>query len=79
MNKLTDESPMPWGKHKGKQMADVPASYLMWLWNINNQDPQIRAYIRSNWDAIQKGIKEQKSTDDIRLFNNQFPVDLDMI
>jgi hypothetical protein len=29
---LTDESPMPFGMHKGKKMEDVPASYFHWLW-----------------------------------------------
>ncbi len=29
--KLTDDSPMPFGKHRGEKMADVPASYLLWL------------------------------------------------
>jgi len=22
---------MPWGKHKGKTMEDIPSSYLKWL------------------------------------------------
>lgn len=30
--KLEDTSPMPFGKHKGKLMQDVPATYLHWLW-----------------------------------------------
>jgi len=29
---LTDTDPMPFGKHKGELMQDVPASYLRWLW-----------------------------------------------
>ncbi len=29
---LTDLSPMPFGKHKGIPMQDVPASYLHYLW-----------------------------------------------
>jgi hypothetical protein len=24
---------MPFGKHKGKPMSEVPLSYLNWLWN----------------------------------------------
>lgn len=31
--KLTDESLMPFGKHKGEKMANVPASYLLWLYD----------------------------------------------
>ena len=28
---LTDSDLMPWGKHKGTPMSDVPAGYLAWL------------------------------------------------
>jgi uncharacterized protein (DUF3820 family) len=28
---LTDLDPMPFGKHKGTIMQEVPASYLAWL------------------------------------------------
>jgi len=24
--------PMPWGKHKGKLLRDIPTDYLCWLW-----------------------------------------------
>jgi hypothetical protein len=30
---LTDDSPMPFGCHKDKKMSEVPASYLLWLWD----------------------------------------------
>lgn len=29
---FTDTDPMPFGKHKGEPLQDVPASYLAWLW-----------------------------------------------
>lgn len=29
---LTDESQMPYGAHKGKKMANVPAEYLLFLY-----------------------------------------------
>ena len=35
---LTDTDPMPFGKHKGEPMQDVPASYLRWLWNDGLRD-----------------------------------------
>jgi hypothetical protein len=28
---LTDESPMPWGKYRGKRLIDVPVDYWRWL------------------------------------------------
>lgn len=27
----TDSTPMPFGKYDGKKLANVPASYLLWL------------------------------------------------
>jgi uncharacterized protein (DUF3820 family) len=29
---------MPWGKHKGHRVADVPADYLRWLWKRGAAD-----------------------------------------
>lgn len=49
---LTDASPMPFGKHQGKKMEDVPASYLLWLWNENVTQPAVRAYIQDNLDVL---------------------------
>ncbi len=38
MKLLRDNDEMPFGKHKGTPMRDVPASYLHWLWT-NEKDP----------------------------------------
>lgn len=54
---LTDTDPMPFGKHKGKPMQDVPAAYLHWLWNNGAKDDQqsnVADYIRKNLDALKK-------------------------
>lgn len=29
---FTDTDPMPFGKHRGEPLQDVPARYLAWLW-----------------------------------------------
>lgn len=29
---LIDTDPMPFGKHRGEPLQDVPARYLAWLW-----------------------------------------------
>ena len=31
MKEYTDDSLMPWGKHKGKKMVDVPRWYLKFI------------------------------------------------
>ena len=33
-----DNDPMPFGKHEGEPLADVPARYLVWLWQNGLQD-----------------------------------------
>ncbi len=55
---LTDTSPMPFGKHKGCPMQDVPASYLFWLWTAqgmehNHLDP-VAGYIRKNLESLKQ-------------------------
>lgn len=32
----------PWGEHKGKLLADVPASYRMWMLGLDDLDPNLR-------------------------------------
>ena len=51
---------MPWGQHKGKTMADVPADYLDWL---RDQDwlstwPGLHGYIANNMSRIDKELEE---------------------
>jgi uncharacterized protein (DUF3820 family) len=55
VKQLQDTDPMPFGKHKGSPMQDVPASYLHWLWsNGKEHDKQCRVadYIRRNLNAL---------------------------
>jgi len=63
--KLTDQDPMPSGKHEGTPMGQVPAEYLDWLdgqdWFRYSQSPKwraVRQYINENRDAIQAEIPD---------------------
>lgn len=52
---LSDLSPMPFGKHKGVPMQDVPANYLHWLWANGLKDDRqspVAEYIRENLSAL---------------------------
>ena len=61
MQHLTDTDPMPFGKHRGTPMQDVPATYLHWLWT-NERDPMrakaktdpVADYIERNITALAK-------------------------
>lgn len=61
----TDETPMPFGAHKGKPLEKVPANYLLWLHkNLQPNTPTNRlllAYIKDNLDVLQKEISEAKN------------------
>jgi uncharacterized protein (DUF3820 family) len=52
MEKLTDESIMPFGKYKGYSMENVPASYLIWLYENDKCNNQVRDYIKENLDFL---------------------------
>lgn len=58
MIELTDESEMPFGKHKGIRMQDVPASYLFWLWDngLKNETKtnSVAEYIQRNMSALKQ-------------------------
>lgn len=55
---LTDNSLMPFGKHQGKKLVDVPGSYLLWLEsNINLKNSNKRSL---NEKELLKYIEENK-------------------
>ena len=45
---------MPFGKHRGKAMVDVPAPYLLWLYNSCCDHEGVRKYITENLDGLNK-------------------------
>lgn len=45
---------MPYGQHKGIAMANVPASYLLWL-NCNTTPPEeVKKYIEEHKEQLQQ-------------------------
>lgn len=54
-NQLEDTDPMPFGKHRGLPMSDVPASYLHYLWVNGLRDDKrssVANYIRRNLSSL---------------------------
>lgn len=46
---------MPFGKHKGKRLEDVPASYLLWLWDDGwwqRRGEPLHEYIKTSFSAL---------------------------
>lgn len=49
MWKLTaqgDADALPFGKHKGRPLREVPTDYLLWLWRRVPLRPDLRARVR---------------------------------
>lgn len=56
---------MPWGKHQGVSMSDVPDSYLLWLYenpamNWKGRNKILLDYILLNLDSIKQNVKNGK-------------------
>ncbi len=57
----TDETVITFGKHKGKKLANVPASWLMWYNEFaTNQNPELMAYIKDNLVVIMQEADLEK-------------------
>jgi hypothetical protein len=60
--KLEDTDAMPWGKHQGSRMQDVPASYFHWLWTDGGKGGPLKSrvgcpvadYVRRNRIALEQ-------------------------
>lgn len=51
---MKDTDPMPFGIHKGKAMANVPADYLLFLYETKKATKPVLDYIEANLDVIKK-------------------------
>jgi uncharacterized protein (DUF3820 family) len=49
---MDDDSLMPFGKHKGKKMANVPGEYLLYIYENNMCYGELYQYIKDNLDVI---------------------------
>lgn len=56
MEELIDDSLMPYGQYKGRKMIDVPASYLIWLYDNGKCSPQVQKYVKDSYDALIKEL-----------------------
>ena len=60
MAQLTDESLMPFGKYKGTKMANVPATYLLWLFNNELENGNVKDYILANMQGLRQEAAKAK-------------------
>lgn len=57
---LKDDSPMPYGKHKGTAIANVSADYLLWLLKNDKCTPPVKKYIEDNMNVLKNEIDNCK-------------------
>lgn len=57
---MTDNSLMPFGIHKGKALANVPAKYLLWLYKEGKCGFELRRYIEENIAVLKEEIERDK-------------------
>ena len=57
---MKDDDLMPFGKYKGMQMINVPASYLLWLYETIDAG-LVKDYIENNLDVLKQEVKDGKS------------------
>ncbi len=58
---ITDLTEMPFGKHKGTNMIDVPATYLLWLWDNGiwaEKGKPMHNYIKGAFSALESEAKD---------------------
>jgi uncharacterized protein (DUF3820 family) len=56
MAKMTDESILTFGKYKGEKLANVPASYLIFLFENDKCNYDLKCYIEENEDLLYSEI-----------------------
>jgi hypothetical protein len=62
----TDGTVIPWGTHKGKTLKDLPASYLLWLFEQTwiKDWPGLYLYLKAHEDQLLAEKREQAGNQD---------------
>lgn len=58
MTQRPEDIVLNFGKHKGKRLETVPASYLLWLGEQNFCPPDVYAYYVKNKHNLQREVEE---------------------
>lgn len=57
---MTDTSIMPYGKHKGTAMINIPAKDLIWLYENNRCSQEVKEYILDNLEVLRLQVEQSK-------------------
>ena len=50
---------IPFGKYKGEKIANIPADYLVWLYENSKVFVYVKDYIKENLDTLKLEIKQK--------------------
>lgn len=56
---MDDNSIMPFGKYEGEKLANIPASYLIWVSEQGWCKGELKAYIDDNMDSLIQEAKKR--------------------
>jgi uncharacterized protein (DUF3820 family) len=59
---MDDNSTMPFGKHKGEKLANVPPEYLIWVYENDKTYGALRKYIEDNMITLRAEIAYKEKT-----------------
>ena len=54
---LTDKSLMLFGKHKDTELANVPADYLLWIYDNYDLNQNLKDYIEDNLERLKLEVR----------------------
>jgi len=57
---FTDNSLMPFGKHKGTKLINVPADYLLWLYDNIDLKEDLKKYVDDNYEKLMDEVRYKK-------------------
>lgn len=57
---LTDDSIMWFGDYKGRKLVNVPASYLLYIYNNNKAFGKLKDYIEDNLQVLEVEFENEK-------------------
>jgi hypothetical protein len=62
----TDQTPLPWGQHKGTPIGQAPSAYLLWLFKQDwiRDWPDVHDYLVKNQDLLLAEDEEEKAGTD---------------
>ena len=49
---MTDKTVLTFERYKGYKLVNVPASYLLYMYNENKVTPELKKYIEENKDVL---------------------------